>query len=78
MVAPGNLGGHRVGQNTFLRGQKFKNLPKITDFAIFPFDWVPSGDRTSDWGKSPNYPLVLPLAMTKNDTKLPLDFQGAG
>ena len=49
------FGGVSRGQNTILRGQKSKNLPKMAYFG--PFYWGASGGRASDWGEMPPCPL---------------------
>ena len=54
-------GGASRGQNAILRGQKSKNLPKMTDFGhFFSSDWGASGGGeppTGGGGIFPHAPL---------------------
>ena len=54
VVAPENFSwGVLRGQNAYLRGKFFFEMPKIADFShFFPSDWGKVGGRASNWGEN--------------------------
>ena len=63
------------GKNAILRGQKSKNLPKMTDFGhVFPSDWGQvGGGRASDWGVfAPHAPLDAATGCDTNQRHIPV------